>query len=582
MATALLHEAQAQNVAGSDAQLGIAAAARPVAPDDALRTFPHASAHRFSAGYLPAVGTATYAGPMRPWGTSRHATCTPLRPQPLRMQGRARAGRSWSGTVRRIGLTSLAGTALSLSTAGGRASVGFGSAVAESRMLKGPYVQNLAPTSISVMWQAEPQRAATVEVTGPFVEAGPSETRSYPAAKARVVQAEITNLLPGTRYRYVVRAGDESWSGEFRTAPPLGSNAPFSFVVFGDSRQNAEAHRRVIERISQDVPDFLLGTGDMVDDGAKQEQWQQFFDVERVLLRDNVYFPALGNHDRQGRGRTADSYREYFDVPDNGTDSERYYAYTYANSRFLVLDSNAHNFSLTDQTAWLERELAAARQDPAIRHIFVVMHHPPFSTSLHAGQRDLRERWTPLFETYAVTAVFSGHDHLYQRAEHNGIRYFVSGGGGAPLYPVRGPRASAIDLAAVKRAERIYHHLRVTITGDQVEVAAVRVDGTLLENMSWRDSGAAPAMLAQAKEGPATSVTAAPIGAPSANLATPPQSVGAAGAAAVMAPATTTPQLGAPQASANAHQSSRSWMVVALAVLAAMGGAVALTRKKSR
>ena len=36
-------------------------------------------------------------------------------------------------------------------------------------------------------------------------------------------------------------------------------------------------------------------------------------------------------------------------------------------------------------TAWLERELIAARQDPQLRHIFVVMHHPPFSISLHGG-----------------------------------------------------------------------------------------------------------------------------------------------------------------------------------------------------
>ena len=79
------------------------------------------------------------------------------------------------------------------------------------------------------------------------------------------------------------------------------------------------------------------------------------------------------------------------------------------------------------------------------------MHHPPFSISLHGGQRDLRERWTPLFERYGVTAVFSGHDHCYERAERNGVHYFVSGGGGAPLYG-RGQRAAAIDKAAAEKA----------------------------------------------------------------------------------------------------------------------------------
>ena len=132
-------------------------------------------------------------------------------------------------------------------------------------------------------------------------------------------------------------------------------------------------------------------------------------------------------------------------MPENGGDTERYYAFTYATARFLVLDSNAYSFALTDQTAWLERELIAARQDPPIRHIFVVMHHPPFSISLHGGAVDLRERWTPLFEKYEVSAVFSGHDHVYERAEHNGLRYFVTGGGGAPLYPRRPTRARSMS-----------------------------------------------------------------------------------------------------------------------------------------
>ena len=36
-----------------------------------------------------------------------------------------------------------------------------------------------------------------------------------------------------------------------------------------------------------------------------------------------------------------------------------------------------------------------------------------------------------------VSFVFSGHDHLYQRGEVDGLKYVVSGGGGAPLYSVR-------------------------------------------------------------------------------------------------------------------------------------------------
>jgi 3',5'-cyclic AMP phosphodiesterase CpdA len=208
-------------------------------------------------------------------------------------------------------------------------------------------------------------------------------------------------------------------------------------------------------------------------------------------LRDNVYFAARGNHDRQGQGSTGDSYRSYFSVPENGNDTERYYAFTYGSSRFLVLDSNAYSFAMTDQTSWIERELIAARQDTSIRHIFAVMHHPPYSISLHGGAVDLRDRWTPLFERYGVSAVFAGHDHVYSRAEANNIHYFITGGGGAPLYPRR-PRSNPIDVAAVKKFERVLHFLRVTVTGNRIEVSAVRADGTLIETTTWTDGPEPP------------------------------------------------------------------------------------------
>jgi len=354
-----------------------------------------------------------------------------------------------------------------------------GVARAEPKMLKGPYLQDLAPSSITVMWQLDAAKPAKLTVVGPGGE------RALDVAPARIAEARVDGLEPSSRYRYRVEIDGQTWDGEFATAPPVGKDVPFSFIVLGDTRYGMTHHRRVVERMAQEVPDFILGTGDMVDDGSRQDQWQEFFDVENPLLRNNVYFPAVGNHDRQGRGRSADTYRAYFSVPENGNETERYYAFTYATSRFLILDSNIYSFALTDQTAWIERELIAARQDAEIRHIFIVMHHPPFSVSLHGGARDLRDRWTPLFEKYQVAGVFSGHDHVYTRAERDGVRYFVTGGGGAPLYPKR-PR-DPIDIAAVKKFERAFHFLRVNVTGPNIEISAIRADGTTIETTTWSE-----------------------------------------------------------------------------------------------
>src|SRR5687768_6573869 len=108
------------------------------------------------------------------------------------------------------------------------------------RMLKGPYLQDLAPTSITVMWQLATPAAARL-----FVE-GPGGTRTLNVGPARISEATVTGLTAATRYRYRVESGEGQWTGEFATAPELGSDVPHSFVVLGDTRYSADAHRRVV------------------------------------------------------------------------------------------------------------------------------------------------------------------------------------------------------------------------------------------------------------------------------------------------------------------------------------------------
>ncbi len=387
-----------------------------------------------------------------------------------------------------------------------------GVARAESPELfkKGPYLQSVTGDSAIVMWETERSDMGRVIVHSPtspdivVVEDRP----------VRMHEVRVQGLQPGRRYTYRVESAGIVERGELSTAPRAGE--AFSFVVFGDTRSNAGAHRNVVERVRREVPDFILATGDMVNEGTNEKDWQIFFEVERDLLRDNPLYPAIGNHDREPRpARTAENYRKYFAVPDDSPDPERYYAFTYGNSRFLMLDSNLYSFALTDQTAWIERELTMAVQDAKIRHIFVVMHHPPFSTSIHGGHSELREMWSPMFEKYRVEAVFSGHDHTYEHAEHNGVQYLVSGGGGAPLYP-KDPRADKVDAKASRYFERTYNFLRLQVVGDFVEVAAMRDDGTLIESWSWgRMPDPAVALVAPARvngSGAALAATAVPTG----------------------------------------------------------------------
>jgi acid phosphatase type 7 len=75
--------------------------------------------------------------------------------------------------------------------------------------------------------------------------------------------------------------------------------------------------------------------------------------------------------------------------------------------------------------------------------------------------------------TRARFAVFSGHVHNYERHEHGGVTYFVTGGGGAHAYPIE--RASDDPF----RDKNInYHYLLVEVDQGKIKITMNRLDLT--------------------------------------------------------------------------------------------------------
>jgi hypothetical protein len=364
-----------------------------------------------------------------------------------------------------------------------------------SPMRKGPYLQDVTPDAVTVMWQLADPKPARLFVAQDGSDGLPGGERAYDVAAMSVGAIRVTELAPRTHYHYRVEAAGSAWRGEWTTAPTAGDDVALEFVALGDSRDGPDVHRKLMARVAADAPDVIIGNGDIVADGQREADWQEFFVTAGDVLRDVPYYPVLGNHERTRHGPTPSGYLRYFSVPKTSP-SVDYYTCSYATTRFVMLDSNATGAELDSETAWLDSELAAARRDPAVKHVVVAMHHAMFSIGSHGGTSALRARWTPLFERNAVTMVISGHDHAYERAQHGGVHYFVSGGGGAPLYE-RAGSPSAADRAAVVTFESAWHYLRVRLTADRVEVTAIRGDGTAIETTSWSD---APAAREQAAE----------------------------------------------------------------------------------
>lgn len=198
-------------------------------------------------------------------------------------------------------------------------------------------------------------------------------------------------------------------------------------AVYGDSRDGHEAHRRIVARILALKPALVFHSGDMVHDGRSDEAWKSFDEITAGLRRSAEFFPVHGNHENHAPRFFAefqlDPKKPWYSVDRFGV-------------HFAVLDSESPFWKGTSQGTWLEKDLKAASAREDVRHIVVLLHRPIYGTGHHGpdDSKVLAPALTPWFKKYGVGAVFSGHDHLYERSQVDGITYVVAGGGGAPLY----------------------------------------------------------------------------------------------------------------------------------------------------
>jgi acid phosphatase type 7 len=115
----------------------------------------------------------------------------------------------------------------------------------------------------------------------------------------------------------------------------------------------------------------------------------------------------------------------------------------FGNCFFIVLDSDYSLKSGKGQDGWLESQLAHLPVEADF--VFVMTHHPSYTDSHdsmfgggHSARKQERELAARLEalqpNTRARIISVAGHVHNYERFEHAGVTYIVSGGGGATPY----------------------------------------------------------------------------------------------------------------------------------------------------
>ena len=235
-----------------------------------------------------------------------------------------------------------------------------------------------------------------------------------------------------------------------------------SFVVYGDTRTNLDRHRQVVSQISRLDPQFVVNTGDLVENGSREVQWKRFQQIISPLPGD--YYPAVGNHE-QWNAVVKTFMRDHFPiVRENG-----YYSLNRAGIHWIFLNQYQPYDPGSRQYQWLRAEL-----DDGVPTA-VVMHEPHFKAN-HSANIQTRAHLVPLIKAYDVELVFYGHSHMFGLRRSEGVTYVVAAGGGAPLYA---PNPETLD-----HYERENHFIYFRKKGSRLTGEVIGIEGESLYQFS--------------------------------------------------------------------------------------------------
>jgi hypothetical protein len=252
------------------------------------------------------------------------------------------------------------------------------------------------------------------------------------------------------------------------------------FAVIGDNGTGDSAQYEVAQRMAEAHAlypfELVLMMGDNLYGSERPRDYERKFERPYKPLLDSKvkFYASLGNHDDREQ-------RFYKNFNMNG---ELYYSFKAPKEdvRFFALETT---YLEPRQVQWVERELRGAGEEWKI----AFFHHPMYSSGeRHGSSLQIREALEPLFLKYNVSAVFSGHEHFYERLRpQNGIFYMISGAAGKLR---RGNLRDNSQMTA-KGFDTDHHFVLMEIDGDELYFQAISRRGATVDSGSFRRRAAA-------------------------------------------------------------------------------------------
>jgi len=295
--------------------------------------------------------------------------------------------------------------------------------------------------------------------------------------------------------------GGEEETGDARLSGGLGEPAPgvgdplkATILVAGDIASCAWTSDSATARLVDSLPGVVMTAGDNAYQYGTYREFRDCYGPTWGRFRERTR-PTPGNHEWYTPG--AEGYFRYFGAL-AGPAKRGYYAFDAGAWRVYALTSDCSSVggcrNGTPQNTWLRKDLA----DHPRQCVLAVWHRPRFSSGTH-GSSPRGNALLKVIYRAGGDVVVNGHDHIYERFaparpdgspdQDFGIRQFIVGTGGAPLYAIERPYAPNSRV----RDATSHGVLRLTLEADRYAWEFLPVPGdTLRDQGSGTCHGAPP------------------------------------------------------------------------------------------
>jgi 3',5'-cyclic AMP phosphodiesterase CpdA len=237
-------------------------------------------------------------------------------------------------------------------------------------------------------------------------------------------------------------------------------SAPFFFIQITDPQfgfldenksfeKETVLYQKAVYEVNKLNPDFVVITGDLVNDGTDSLQWAEFIRITANIKPSVPVYYSPGNHDI-GQIPTKQSISDYFEKFGNDR-----FSFKHKKSWFIGFNSSVIKADTPEmeeeQFVWLKKELKTAKK---AKHIILFCHHPLFikdpdepETYSNIGI-EKRKKYLELFADKNVTALFAGHYHDNAYGRYKSLSLITSGAVGRPL----GKAPSGLRIVVVSKS----------------------------------------------------------------------------------------------------------------------------------